>query len=80
MSQKEFFDFINNYCGNVTISHINSTDKDKAHKINNKYNIRLTDSLHYIIAKKNKCNALITYNIKDFRFSKRLHILKPEDL
>ncbi len=80
LTEDEFTEFVNNYCGKIKIVNITLKDKGEANKINNKYHTGFADSLHYVVAKKSECNALITYNVKDFGFSKDLLILKPEDV
>ena len=80
LSEDELNEFVKHYCGKVKISNITSKDKEEANKIDSKFHNGFADSLHYVVAKRNKCDALVTYNVKDFEFSEDLLILKPEDI
>jgi len=54
---------------------INKNDLIKA----NELNTHKTDALHAAIAINNECDALITWNTKDFEMIKELRVLTPEE-
>lgn len=81
LTEKEFTDYAGNYCGKTNIIKITAKDIQQADKINSKYHQGFSDALHLVIAKRENCEALITWNKSDFEFAEdELMILDPKDL
>lgn len=81
LSKEEFIDYTNNYCGKAIMVKITQKDIFEADKINSRHHRGFSDALHLALAKKEKCDAIITWNKKDFEFAQdELLILDPNDL
>ena len=81
LTKEEFADYAITYCGKTRLIKIIKKDIQEADKINSKYHKGFSDALHLAVAMREKCEALITWNKKDFEFAENeILIADPKDL
>ncbi|MDD4352903.1 MAG: type II toxin-antitoxin system VapC family toxin [Candidatus Nanoarchaeia archaeon] len=81
LTKEEFTDYAFTYCGKIRIIKIINKDIQEVDKINSRYHKGFSDALHLVVAKREKCEALITWNKKDFEFAENeILITDPKDL
>lgn len=64
------------------ISLVSTTDSDleAAINLNRQHHVGKLDCLHFITAKKEGCDCIVTWNRKDFVFQDELEVLYPSEL
>lgn len=65
----------------VIVSKVEIRDVEKANDISKRTGIHKKDGIHTAMALKNKCEYIVTRDIKDFKkVSKLIRVCKPEEL
>lgn len=78
LNNSEINDLFKDFEDKIRIANINSKDLRNAVKINEKHHCGRMDALHLIIAKKEKCDCVVTWNKKHFMFADaEIKILDP---
>ncbi|MBR9677945.1 MAG: type II toxin-antitoxin system VapC family toxin [Nanoarchaeota archaeon] len=65
----------------ISIAKISPADMNVAENLDKKQRVGRMDALHLIIAKKEKCNCVVTWNKKHFLFAEEeIKVLDPREL
>ena len=80
-SEKEMLDELSHYSDKIKIVNETETDIKNAEILNSKYHVGKADCLFFIIAEREKCECIVTWNKKHFNlFNNKIRILDPSEL
>lgn len=73
-SRQQTIEILNKILPKLTIVGLTEKDLDKGFKHDNE---DIEDNIHYVLSQKTKCDAILTNNIKDFRYFQNITLLIP---